>query len=128
MVSGISKGFILPKMQSIVIKSDDMQKYGIKPEDWAKVDKNEDGLITADEFITNGMSIGSIFNAYRTLAMSHDAYVNPSQESQMNTNPQGNMFANNSNMQYGQNPYGSYNLNHPNVTGSGLGNTHDFMA
>lgn len=128
MVSGISNGFILPKLQSIVIKSDDMQKYGIKPEDWAKVDKNDDGLITATEFMTSGMGVSSIFNAYKTLAMSNDAYVNPSQESQMNTSPQGNMFANNSNMQYGQNPYGSYNLNHPNIKGSGLGNTHDFMA
>ena len=132
MVSGISNGFILPKIQSLVISSDDREKYGISLEDWEKVDKDGDWLITADEFLSSGMNISSIFNAYKTLAMSNDAYVSPSEEAKMNTNMQangqGNMFANNPNKQYGQNPYGSYNLMHPNVKGSGLGNTHDFMA
>ena len=132
MVSGISNGFILPKIQSLVISSDDREKYGISLEDWEKVDKDGDWLITADEFLSSGMSIASVFNAYKTLAKSNDAYVTPSEEAKMNTNMQangqGNMFANNSNMQYGQNPNGSYNLMHPNVKGSGLGNIHDFMA
>ena len=132
MVSGISNGFILPKIQGITISSDDREKYGISLDDWKKVDKDGDWLITADEFLASGMSTSSIFNAYKTLAMSNDAYVSPSEEAKMNTNMQangqGNMFANNPNKQYGQNPYGSYNLMHPNVKGSGLGNTHDFMA
>ena len=140
MVSGISNGFILPKIQSLVISSDDREKNGISLDDWEKVDKDGDGLITADEFLSSGMSISSIFNAYKMLAMSNNAYVTPSEEAKMNTNMQangvanmqangqGNRFANNSNMQYGQNPYGSYHLMHPNVKGSGLGNTHDFMA
>ena len=128
MVSGISNGFILPKIQGITISSDDREKYGISLDDWKKVDKDGDWLITADEFLASGMGISSIFNAYKTLAMSNNAYVSPSEEANMNPNMQGNMFANNPNMQYGQNPYGSYNLMHPNVKGSGLGNTHDFLA
>lgn len=132
MVSEISNGFILPKIQGITISSDDREKYGISLDDWKKVDKDGDWLITADEFLASGMSTSSIFNAYKTLAMSNNAYVSPSEEAKMNTNMQangqGNMFANNSNMQYGQNPYGSYNLMHPNVKGSGLGNIHDFLA
>ena len=140
MVSGISNGFILPKIQGITISSDDREKYDISLDDWKKVDKDGDWLITADEFLASGMSISSIFNAYKMLAMSNNAYVSPSEEAKMNTNMQangianmqangqGNMFANNPNMQYGQNPYGSYNLMHPNVKGSGLGNIHDFLA
>ena len=136
MVSGISNGFILPKIQGITISSDDREKYGISLDDWRKVDKDGDWLITADEFLSSGMSISSIFNAYKMLAKSNNAYVSPSEEANMNpnmkangpANMQGNMFANNPNKQYGQNPYGSYNLMHPNVKGSGLGNIHDFMA
>ncbi len=50
MVSGISSGFILPKIQGITISSDDREKYGISLDDLRKVDKDGDWLITADEF------------------------------------------------------------------------------
>lgn len=123
---GINNGFVMSKLQGITISSDDMQKYGIKPEDWQKVDKDGDYLITAAEFMANGMNIASIFNAYKTLATASGAYVTPAQQAQMQANPQNNMFASNNQRQ--QDPNKTYSLTHPNITSPTLGNTHDFLA
>ena len=122
----IQSGFIIPKCQSIYIDNDDSKKLGITPEDWGKVDKDGDFLITIDELLQNGLGVSSVFNAYKQLAMSGGDYVDPAQASQTNSqkplNPQNdNNFAKNSVQQ-------PFNLNHPKVTSPVLAKNCDFMA
>ena len=119
----IQSGFIIPKCQSIYINSDDGKKLGITPEDWAQVDKDGDFLITIDELLQNGLGVSSVFNAYKQLAMSGGAYVDPMQAGQVSqVNPQNDKnFAKNSVQQ-------PFNLNHPQVKSPFLANNCDFMA
>ena len=107
-------GFNASKIQNIVIDGDDLDKYGIDPEDFNEVDSNEDGIITASEFLSSGIDISSIFNAYKQLASRIEgAYVEP-----------GNNIAQNNNTQNGvSNPIQQQNsLNHPSVA------HHPFLA
>lgn len=119
----IQSGFVIPKCQSINIDNDDSKKLGITSEDWAKVDKNGDFLITIDELLQNGLGVSSVFNAYKQLAMSGGAYVDPMQAGQVSqVNPQNDKnFAKNSVQQ-------PFNLNHPQVKSPFLANNCDFMA
>ncbi len=108
-------GFNASKIQNIVIDGDDLDKYGIDPEDFSEVDSNEDGIITASEFLSSGIDITSIFNAYKQLASRIEgAYVEP-----------GNNIAQNNNTQNGvSNPIQQQqnSLNHPSVA------HHPFLA
>lgn len=87
------QGFIPSKIQSVRISYDDCKKYGIKIEDFNKADKNEDGLIDADEFLTEGITELSIFNAFKQLAKSVNGYC----EENNNNNNQKNLTLNNTN-------------------------------
>lgn len=111
-------GFNPGKIQKIVISSDDMDKYGIDSDDFAKVDTNEDGLISASEFLASGIDISSIFNAFKQEATRIEgAYVDNSNnvENNSNNNNQGNNFGNPIQQQ-------KYSLNHPSVA------NHPFLA
>lgn len=121
MTLNISNGFILPQIQTITINSKDAEKYGIKSEDWAKVDTNNDGIITASEFINKGMNISSIFNTYKTLATNTGAYIEGPQQTQTLDPINDRNFAQNSVQQ-------PFSLNHPQVKNSFLANNCDFMA
>jgi len=126
MTLNISGGFIIPKCASVYIDNDDSKKLGISAEDWAKVDKNGDYLISIDELLQNGLGVSSVYNAYKQLAMSAGAYVDPAKVNQVNqTNPinplDDNNFAKNSVQQ-------PFNLNHPQVISPFLANNCDFMA
>lgn len=117
-------GFDASKIQSIVIKSDDMKKYGINEEDFFKVDIDEDGTINASEFLGSGISITSIFNAFKSFAESIEGAYEPegiqqsqgAQQVQENQNPYQNR-----NM-FGTNPMNNNSLMRPSVA------NHQFLA
>ena len=119
----IQNGFILPQIQSIAINSKDAEKYGINSEDWAKVDTTKDGIISASEFLANGMNISTIFNAYKQLAVNAGAYIDPAKDNQ--TNPINPLYDNNFAKNSIQQPF---NLNHPQIKSPFLANNCDFMA
>lgn len=118
MTSNIQNGFIIPKCRSVYIKQDDCKKFGIKGEDWAKVDKNQDGKISIEELLLNGQNITSINKAYKTLAIQKNGYVNNEQEKELKT----------SNNIQNQNTDKKYHLNHPNITTPILANQYDYLA
>lgn len=124
MAIGNVSGFIPPKLSTVQISSDDCKKYGIDIQDFYKIDKNEDGLIDSDEFLSGGLGNLSVFNAFKSLAEPMGAYQDPQsigQDNQANgMNNQANAF--NSNKQ------NQYSLQHPNVTNPGFANKCDFLA
>ena len=130
----IVNGFDVPKIQSLEISNDDIKKLGIKPEDFSKVDKNQDGRITYDEFLSSGINYSSIYNAYKGMALEEKGYLEGdalriAQETGNIDDPE--KTANNQGM---QNPYATRNLaannnlNHPAVTNPALANKFDYMA
>lgn len=72
-----TSGFDVGKIAGIQIKSADLKKFGIAPEDFAKVDTDEDGSINASEFLSAGINISSIFNAYKAQATRIDGAFLP---------------------------------------------------
>ena len=118
----IQAGFILPKIQSIVLTNKEFEKYNISAADKKKVDTNKDGKITANEFLASGLGVPSIFQAYVAKAKSNGAYVNETNKSNgtNKTTQQANANAN-----VTQN---KYNLSHPNVTSPIIANTVDYRA
>lgn len=69
-------GFNTSKIQSIVIDGNDMKKLGIDEKDFSDADANGDGLISASEFLSQGMGIISVLNAFKREAMQIDgAYL-----------------------------------------------------
>ena len=116
----ITAGFVVPKIQSIDLTDKDFEKYKISADDLKKVDSNKDGKITANEFLANGLSIQSVFQAYLAKAKSSGAYVEKANRTNGN-NPQ-NQQANQTISQQ------KYNLNHPNVTSPIMANKVDYLA
>ncbi len=109
-------GFNTGKIQRITISSDDIKKYGIDIDDFNKVDADEDGLITASEFLSSGISVSSIFNAFKQEATKIEgAYVDSTNNIAQNNNNNQNRFGNPIQQ---QNP----SLNHPSVA------NHPFLA
>lgn len=117
-------GFDASKIQSIIIKSDDMKKYGIDEEDFFKVDADEDGIINASEFLDLGISITSIFDAFKSSAESIEGAYEPEgtekaqgiQQVQENQNPYKNKNL------FGTNPMNNHSLMRPSVA------NHPFLA
>ncbi len=102
--NNLVQGFNTKKIQNIKISSDDISKYGINIDEFNKVDTNQDGLITANEFLSSGLNIASIFNAFKQEATQIDgAYINDNNMDKNNSNNQ-NKF---------NNPTQQYTLNHP---------------
>lgn len=62
------QGFNTDKLQKITISSDDCDKYGIEIEDFNKIDKDKDGLISASEFLSFGIRFPSVFKAFKKQA------------------------------------------------------------
>lgn len=109
-------GFNAGKIQRITISSDDIKKYGIDIDDFNKVDKDQDGLISASEFLSSGISISSIYNAFKQEATKIDgAYVDSTNNIARNNNNEQNGFANPIQQQ-------KPSLNHPSVA------NHPFLA
>ena len=93
--SSYVSGFNPSKIQRITISSDDIKKLGIDIDDFNKVDADEDGLITASEFLSSGMSIGSIYNAFKAKAQKIDgAFLQSPNIVQNNQNNNQNRFGN----------------------------------
>lgn len=110
-------GFDASKIQSIVIKSDDMKKYGINEEDFFKVDVDEDGTINASEFLGSGISITSIFNAFKSFAESIEGAYEPegTQQSQGAKQVQENRNPYQNKNHFGTNPMNNNSLMRPSV-------------
>ena len=109
-------GFNAGKIQPITISSDDIKKYGIDNDDFNKVDADEDGLITASEFLSSGISVSSIFNAFKQEATKIEgAYVDSTNNITQNNSNNQNRFGNPIHQQ-------KPSLNHPSVA------NHPFLA
>lgn len=140
MSGNVIQGFVAPKIQNLQLKDKDCKKYGIKADDFEKVDKNKDGLISADEFLGSGLDVYSVFNAFKTMAKQNDGFLegdvlknSESIQGAQNVNlknPQKNSSNINSLNRNGveNNEQNSYNLNHPNVTSHVLAQKYDYMA
>lgn len=130
----IVQGFVTPKIQSLQLEDRDCKKYGIPPDVFQKVDKNNDGLITADEFLTSGLSQLTIVNAFKTIAKESGGFLEGDlrkraengedvqnvlkNKKPQNTSDTKNLQAKNNN----------FNLNHPMVTNPALAQKYDYMA
>ena len=132
MVSGIVQGFVTSKIQPIVLRDTDIKKYSIDTEEFAKVDKNQDGIITSSEFLSSGLMFQSIFNAYRSKALENDAFITDNRQIAAMESGQGlqnNGMQSPQNLQNRQNRNNNgFNLNHPNVSSPSIAQSYDYLA
>lgn len=69
-MTGLSVGGFDPsKISSLRIVDSDCKRLGIREDDFSKVDKDGDGIISSAEFLAGGLSYTSIFNAFKTMAV-----------------------------------------------------------
>ena len=118
MSTGVQCGYLVSKCKSINISRDDCEKYGIKSDDWDKVDKNKDGLIDIGEILLNGKDVLTINNAYKALAAKNNGYID-------STNAVKRQSFNNT---QNQTANSNFNLSHPNVSSPILANKCDYFA
>lgn len=134
-------GFDPSKMANFVILRADCKKYGINPDDFAKVDVDHRGDITMDEFLQHGMGYASIFSVFKTQAEQRKAYSDPgtkNNESVQNKNTvQGmdnpmnsaNLSALSQNKSFFGNSSQKNNLYHPSIAGhQSLGHNFDYSV
>lgn len=110
-------GFVVPKIQSLELSSKDCKKYGINEDDFDKADKNHDGRINASEFLSSGINILSIFNAFKTMAVPVGGFEEKTNQNDLSQNSGNDTNKNN-----------TYNLSRPNVSNPYTANHYDYLA
>ena len=129
MTLGIVQGFITSKIQPIVLTEDDIKKYSIDKKEFANSDKNKDGIISANEFLSSGLMSQSVFNAFKSKALEKDAFVTDNSKNAAMESGQG---VQNTGMQSQQNRQNQnnnwFNLNHPNVSSPLVAQSYDYLA
>ena len=129
MTLGIVQGFITSKIQPIVLTEDDIKKYSIDKKEFANSDKNKDGIISANEFLSSGLMSQSVFNAFKSKALEKDAFVTDNSKIAAMESGQG---VQNTGMQSQQNRQNQnnnwFNLNHPNVSSPLVAQSYDYLA
>lgn len=129
MTLGIVQGFITSKIQPIVLTEDDIKKYSIDKKEFANSDKNKDGIISANEFLSSGLMSQSVFNAFKSKALEKDAFVTDNSKIAAMESGQG---VQNTGMQSQQNRQNQnnnwFNLNHPNVSSPLVAQNYDYLA
>lgn len=115
---GTVGGILTSELKGIELNISQAENFRISYDDWKKVDVNNDGKITANEFLALGLRIQSIFNAFKTLSKENrlcgrSCVKQPNIKKEMKTAP------------HNLNPY---NLNHPNVQNPLLANECDILA
>ena len=125
----IVQGFITSKIQPIVLTEDDIKKYSIDKKEFANSDKNKDGIISANEFLSSGLMSQSVFNAFKSKALEKDAFVTDNSKIAAMESGQG---VQNTGMQSQQNRQNQnnngFNLNHPNVSSPLVAQSYDYLA
>ena len=129
MTLGIVQGFITSKIQPIVLTEDDIKKYSIDKKEFANSDKNKDGIISANEFLSSGLMSQSVFNAFKSKALEKDAFVTDNSKIAAMESGQGVQNTGMKSQQNRQNQNNNwFNLNHPNVSSPLVAQNYDYLA
>lgn len=140
-----NRGFVTDYITNIKISAKDAKKYGIQ-DDFSNYDKDKDGYINSNEFLSGGISNSKIFSAFASLAGDNysenfeDKYFNNDEElktakankSDIKSNSE--TQKNNNSRKLGQtNPFEfnsnqKHTLAHPNIDNKNLAKLMDYLA